>query len=263
MTTQANPAKAGVDKRFSKQQLFEELVSFMPAFANCVERLYGTDGAALIKWSEVTPHAPDQEALQRSPLWQSLGELYDYGMYGVIPTTDELGDGSLLDTELFLDGVGGLAEYLSDNDGAVPRLAVRTVGLARARQILDRGESSERITLHQVALLASGDEQWVDRHACLAIDGAMGVEDAQRLLAECPTFVPTGSKRAPTFAFATSRRIEMPIDIIRALEERAGQSRTSVFAVLRGAFADEISRDKQYGSNLLVNVRNATRREVM
>ena len=162
-TTATTTLPADAVQRFSKQDLFEELAWFMPAFARSVERMYGTGAAVLMRSEDVGPYRPSLPELQSTPLWQSLSELYDYGVSGVLPTINELGDGSLADVEMFVMGLDGLAAYLDEDEGGIPSLCKKTVARANARHILDGGvpytelddgRPDAHLNLAQVALLA-------------------------------------------------------------------------------------------------------------
>lgn len=247
---------SGASSRLSKQQLFEELAWFMPALALSIELLYGTGAAALMRSPEMAPGSPDLYALQATPLWRALSELYDYGAQGVLPTINELGDGSLFDIELFLGGNGGLAEYLQEDDGGVPRIIFRTIELAWGRQLLDDGDPAYTLSVTQVAMLADADEDWLQRVAGLVVGGFVGVDDPLRWSAGCPGFAPTGCKAVPGFMFAKTLSVDLPVDVVRAIQERAGLAGMTTEEAFRTAFAVEVAGDERYASNVRRTVRS-------
>ncbi|MBI5270758.1 MAG: hypothetical protein HY856_13885 [Burkholderiales bacterium] len=235
----ANSSAVPVPHCFSKQQLFEELAWFMPALERSFVRLYGPqcwNGSSTVPGRSL-------RALQTTPLWSSLSELYDYGVHGVLPTTDELGDGSLFDAEIFLDGIDGLLPFLREDDGDIPRLAKATCELARLRHELDGSNPDQQIPAGKVALLARLTEDSVCDGLGIPPGATISVRRAREVLPQMFGFVPTGSSASPTFAFIQCVPIELPIDVIRAINERAGLTGMAPFEVLRSAFAEEINRD--------------------
>jgi hypothetical protein len=189
------------------------------------------------------------KTLQETPLWLSLSELYDYGIYGVLPTVNKLGDGSLFDVEMFLDGIDGLAQYLQEDDGGIPELSKSTIELARCRRLLDEGAASDPFTLTQIAMLVNVDETRLRQFLSLDVNGVICVDAVRQWLSGCPGFSPTGNRKAPEFTFARTFSMDLPVDVIRAIQERAGRTKKAPFDVLRDAFAMEIVRDPLYASN--------------
>jgi hypothetical protein len=238
--TFANSAAVPVPLRFSKQQLFEELAWFMPAFVRSFVRMvgphYSTESAAVAE--------PSLQVLQASPMWRSLSELYEYGVHGVLPTISELGDGSLFDVELFLDGIDGLRCYLREDDCEVPKLSKATMALARARQDLDESALDQQVAIEKVALLARLPEEAVCSRLGVPIGTSTSICRARGALVQMFGFPPTGSSYAPHFDFVQSLPTELPIDVVRAINERAGLTGITPFEILRLAFGDEISRDR-------------------
>jgi hypothetical protein len=267
---------AAARKRFSKQELFEELAWFMPAFAKSVERMYGTGAAVLMRSADVGPYKPSLQELQSTPLWQSLSQLYDYGVHGIIPTINDLGDGSLADVEMFVVGLDGLAMYLDEDEGGIPKLSKKTVALGHARHILDGGvpytdvdtdRPSDYLTFAQVALLADLDERsmrnCVDpsnpdplKTVCSGNRTYIHIEEAKRWLGGRERFVPTGTKAATPFNFAKTFEMDLPVDVLRALNDRAAASGVTPVQVFRIVFADEISHDSLYAANAQVAAAN-------
>lgn len=264
-----NSPSAAARKRFTKQELFEELAWFMPAFAMSVERMYGTGAAVLMRSVDVAPYKPCLQELQSTPLWQSISQLYDYGAYGILPTINQLGDGSLADVEMFVMGLDGLAMYFDEDEGGIPKLSKITVALAQARHILDGGvpyndlgadRPSDHVSLVQVALLADLDERSVRK--CIDTNNPASlktvysgnrkyihIEDAKRWLSGREGFAPTWMKAATPFNFAKTLEVELPVDVVRALYDRAAASGMTSVQVLRSVFADEISHDSLYAAN--------------
>jgi hypothetical protein len=235
----ANSASVPVPTRFSKQQLFEELAWFMPALARSFVRIYGH-----CCWSgSSTVAEPSLQSLQTSPLWRSLSDLYDYSVHGVLPTISALGDGSLIDVETFLEGIDGLREYLREDDGDVPKLSKATIALARARQELDESDLDQQIAIGRVAMLARLPEEVVWSRLGSAPGAPIPVPRARDALTHLFGFVATGATGSPPFNYVQSVPMELPIDVVRAINERAGRAKVAPFEILRLAFAEEIGRD--------------------
>jgi len=246
---------------FTKQELYEELAWFLPAYVRSFARLLGS-GAI----QESFLDRPDQHLalLQATPVWRSLDALYHYGVHGVLPKDMQLGDGSLADVELFIGGIAEMGPYLGEDDGQVPVLSVVTVAIAQARMVLD-GEAAYEvrrmppagyISVPHVALLCRCPEQAIESELNAdsnqarrfrVFDGIrhMDLDDARSFARSCMSFVPTGTT-APPFNFAKQVHAELPVDVLRAVAERAAATGTTQLRVLRQAFAAEISRDQLY-----------------
>lgn len=246
-----SPQRTTVSGRFSKQELFEELVGFMPALASSFERLFG-EGTTVLTASG----APGWARLRTTPMWQTLSDLYDFAHYGVRPA--KYGDGSFVDVELFVGGLGGLEEYLAEDETRPPRLALRTLLLAQGREILDGGEPYSDLvpgrpegylSCEQVALLGDVSEDRVQREVgCSSDRRFVGVPDARRWLASRAAFVPTDAQAtAPRVEFAPALSVQLPADVLRALQERAVATGRSAVRVLREFLRTEIDRDPIYG----------------
>lgn len=268
LTTPSVVKATAANKRFSKQELFEELAWFMPAFAISVERLYGTGAATLMRSATEMPCTPNLDDLQLTPLWRSLSQLYDYGVEGVLPEQGDPADGSMADTEMFILGLDGLAAYLSEDEGGIPKLAKRTVMLAQARRIVDGGVAiinldcdgpSAHLTREHVALLADVDVGMVDElirlERCDEADsserpngGYVHVEAAKRFLVASKSYVPTHRGAALPFNFAKPFQVDLPVDIVRSLNDRSARLGLTPHQVLRSIFAEEIAHDCLYGT---------------
>lgn len=152
---------------FTKEAMQEEFSSFLVAYGQQVENLYGVAGSALT----------DLEAIEASPIWKAVSEMYDYGVAGT-PTAHLFPKGHI-------DAEYGAAErflraldtpqmrlYLKEAGNTPPRLATTAALSAVARMVLDDGwrqtdygaehgilaGDQGHLTIAEIALLANMDE---------------------------------------------------------------------------------------------------------
>jgi hypothetical protein len=257
--------------RFSKQELYKELEWFMPTFAHSVERMYGAGASVLMRSPGGLQQRPDIDALQQTPLWSTLGVMYDYGFLGIDSPECTMGEGPFADVELFMTGLDDLDEYLREDDGGVPRLCQQTVAMAVARHVLDGGDRYRlyedadhllgRLTFAELALLADMDERSVRNAAnpklpdplksvVLGKRSLIPIEEAQRWLSGRKGFVPTGANQPPEkpFLFAKTVDVPLPTDLVRQLHfaaDDAGMKPEDLIRTLlgdRGAAEAEAAR---------------------
>lgn len=235
----ATSAAVPAPSSFTKQQLLEELSWFVPAFEQSVERMLSpVQGTGLQRPVGAIPVSP-----QASPLWRALDELFDYGVHGALPAGGELDEGTLLDVDLFLQGIDGLEELLALDDGGIPRLAKATLALAKARQALDLMGGDQLMSVDQVAVLARAPLEVVIHRLDVTVDAELPVGRVREALSRVFGYLPTGEQAAPSHQFIPGLAVELPIDVVRAINDRAGLAGVTPYEVLRAAFAHEIRRD--------------------
>lgn len=260
--------------RFTKQELFEELQWFIPAFAKGVSRMFAihptqTAGASsrffgnidrAILHIEGDADEPNWEALSQTSLWRVLAAMYDYGFDGIETPETNVGDGMFADVELFILGLDGLKQYFDEDEGDIPRRCQITVTLAVARHVLDGGtpyridldRPAGYLSFAEVALLADMDERSVRNAAnpklpsplrteTIGKRSLIAVEEARRWLAGRKGFFPTKpmQEKSP-FSWTVKASLELPTDIINALDLRASSRGVTKEDYLRTVLAPEL-----------------------
>lgn len=158
--------------RFTKAEIQAELSKFLTVFSEQFTGLYAVSSPA---WAT-------KDAVQVSPIWKTVNEMYDYGIEGIpIPASPESASsvvGRHIEVERFLHALNTLPMklYLDGQGNTPPRLAIFAVKCAAARLVLDGGERRTDfaidefgpgggdfgyLTLAEVALLADMDERSV------------------------------------------------------------------------------------------------------
>ncbi len=66
-------------------------------------------------------------------------------------------------------------------------------------------------------------------------------------------YIPTGEQLAPKHNFIPGLAFELPIDVVRAINDRAGLAGVTPYEVLRAAFAQEIRSDAYVHPRLSVS----------
>ncbi len=199
--------------RFTKNKMQDELLGFLTLFGSQVATLYGTSAPA---WAT-------KDVVQMSPIWETVNEMYDYGVDG-LPIPAKPGSagsviGRHIEVERFLHALNTLPmkRYLDGQGNTPPRLAILAAQCAAARLVLDGvdrrtdyatdefGPGSGDfgyLTLAEVALLADMDERSVRNAANPKLPNPLmtepvgrrslvGPEEARRWLADRKGFVPT------------------------------------------------------------------------
>lgn len=213
--------------RFTKTDMQGELSKFLSLFGAQVAGLYAAD----------SPTWAAKGAVEASPVWTTVNEMYDYGVDG-IPTPvgpDSAGSvvGRHIEVERFLHALNTLPMklYLDGQGNTPPRLAILAAQCAAARLVLDGADRHTDyatdefglgsgdfgyLTLAEVALLAEMDERSVRNAANPKLPNPLMTEqvgrrslvrpeEARRWLANRKGFVPTktvngGSEdRLPTY----------------------------------------------------------------
>lgn len=189
---------------FSKSEMQEELFTFLNLFGENIALLYGSNDT----WAK-------KEAIQKSPIWEAIGEMYDYGVTGT--PKGELSPGGHIygaygHAERFLRGMDTpqMKLYLEENGNTLPRLAMFAVQSAVARIVLDGGwrytdygdGDMNHLAIAEVALLANMDERSVRNAANPKLPNPLktkqigkrsliSLEEARRWLAGRKGYIPT------------------------------------------------------------------------
>lgn len=239
---------------FSKNDMQFELKKFMEGYAESIERLYGGDIAKTLS---------NEQLILNSHLWISVNNMYDHGVLGIpVPGLGDepMIDGGYADAEVFLNCIASNAmePYLYEDDVIYPRLSIKTVRMAVARVVLEGGERYTdyaagehgigngdwgHLTLCEVALLADMDEKSVRNAANPKVNDPLKTEtigkrslvtpqEAKRWLTGRKGYIATQQivdvkKQAP------SKAIELPIDVIEALDLKAEQAGLSIAAFIK------------------------------
>ena len=158
--------------RFTKIQMQDELSGFLTSFGGQFAALYG---ASTLAWTT-------KDAVQTSPIWDTVNEMYDYGVDG-LPIPAKPGStgfviGRHIEVERFLHALNTLPmkRYLDGQGNTPPRLAIVAAQCTAARLVLDGVDRRTDyaidefgpgngdfgyLTLAEVALLADMDERSV------------------------------------------------------------------------------------------------------
>ena len=244
---------------FSKSEMQEELSKFLNFFQR--------ETAELLGWG--TTDSADNVTIKESPLWDAVGEMYDYGVSGI--PNGPLGPGSILDgvharTEMFFRSLDTLPMkiYLDACDNAPPRLAICAVQSAVARIVLDGGDrhtdygtdvhglgkgDGGYLTLAEVALLANMDERSVRnaanpkladplRTTPIGKRSLVSLEEANRWLVGRKGFVPTRHSETFVKHRPPEWNIEMPADILELIKQKAKERGIPFSIFLKEAFLD-------------------------
>jgi hypothetical protein len=158
--------------RFTKTEMQGELSKFLTLFGDQVTGLYAVSSPA---WAA-------KDAVQASPIWETVNEMYDYGIDGLpVPASPESAGSAIgrhIEVERFLHALNTLPMklYLDGQGNTPPRLAILAAQCAAARLVLDGddrrtdyatdefgpgGGDFGYLTLAEVALLANMDERSV------------------------------------------------------------------------------------------------------
>ena len=196
--------------RFTKTKMQDEFSKFLALFGGQVAALYGTSASA---WAT-------KDAVQASPIWETVNEMYDYGVNGLpIPGSPGSVIGRHIEVERFLHALNTLPMklYLDYQGNTPPRLAILAAQCAAARLVLDGADRRtdyatdefgpgsgdfSYLTLAEVALLANMDERSVRNAAnpklpnplvteAIGRRSLVRPEEARRWLAARKGFVPT------------------------------------------------------------------------
>lgn len=199
--------------RITKPEMQAELSKFLTLFNQQVTSLSGFSAPA---WAT-------RDAVQVSPIWETINEMYDYGVDGIpIPANPESASsvvGRHVEVERFLHALNTLAMklYLDGQGNTPPRLAILAAKCAAARLVLDGADRRTDyatdefgpgsgdfgyLTLAEVALLANMDERSVRNAANPKLPNPLKTEpvgqrslvrpaEARRWLRTRKGFVPT------------------------------------------------------------------------
>ncbi|MDP2022915.1 MAG: hypothetical protein Q8L16_18715 [Hydrogenophaga sp.] len=229
--------------RFTKIQMQEELSKFLTHLGGQLAALYGASAPA---WTT-------KDAVQTSPIWETVNEMYDYGVNGLrIPTKPE-STGSVIgrhiEVERFLYALNTLPMklYLDGQGSTPPRLAILAAQCAAARHVLDGGDRRTDeatyefgpgngdfgyLTLAEVALLADMDERSVRNAANPKLPNPLMTdsvgrrslvrpEEARRWLAGRKGFVPTSAGNEGNTDGLPSYDLELPPEFVQDVHREA------------------------------------------
>lgn len=239
---------------FSKYAMQEELLAFLSLFGKGVAALYGVHDYA---WTE-------KEAIEHSPVWEAVSEMYDYGMEG-IPTGDLVPGGRIIGlhahVEVFFHGLDtpNMKAYLEQDENTLPRLAMLTVQSAVARMVLDGGRRCSDfganqygvvngdygyLTLAEVALLANMDERSVRNAANPKLSDPLKTEqigkrslvtpeEARRWLAGRKGFIPTRACEVHVTQRPPEFDLQLAPELVEAIEREAKKAGLSFNAYFK------------------------------
>lgn len=238
---------------FTKSAMQEQLHMFLSMFGKNMAALYGIDDSA---WTEGS-------AVEHSPIWQAISEMYDYGVDGI--PTEHLVPGIRINgihahVEAFFYGLNtrSMQTYLELDEIPLPRLAMLTVQSAVARMVLDGGDrysdfgSTEYgttngdtgyLTLAEVALLANMDERSVRNAANPKLPNPLKTEqvgkrslvtpeEARRWLDGRKGFVPT-KKCEVSVTQVPEYDLELSPELVEVIEKKAKNAGLSFNAYLK------------------------------
>lgn len=240
---------------FSKSEMQEQLLTFMSQFGEEVAALYGCRDSV---WKE-------QEAIEKSPMWYAVSDMYDYGVAG-IPTGGDLVPGGSINganahIEMFFRGLDTphMRTYLEETEVALPRLAMLSVQSAVARIVLDGGDRYTDfgareygigkgdygyLTLAEVALLANMDERSVRNAANPKLPDPLKTEqigkrslvtpeEARRWLAGRKGFIPTRACEVHVTQRPPEFDLELAPELVEAIEREAKKAGLSFNAYFK------------------------------
>lgn len=244
-----------------------ELSAFLTLFGGQLANLYGASAPA---WAT-------KDAVQASPIWETVNEMYDYGIDG-LPVPAKPGSagsviGRHIEVERFLHSVNTLPmkRYLDGQGNTPPRLAILAAQCAAARLVLDGADRRTDyatdefgpgsgdfgyLTLAEVALLADMDERSVRNAANPKLPNPLMTEpvgrrslvrpeEARRWLADRKGFVPTKATsdgeedRLPNFDLTLPQAFLD--DVAREAKELGIPFETNLMKRILGAYKQTIA----------------------
>lgn len=239
---------------FSKDEMQEELFKFLSLAGKQIAKMYG---ASEREWTE-------EESVKRSPIWEGVSEMYDYGVMGV-PTGDLVPrgiiNGAHAHIEMFLRAMDTpyMRVYLEQCDNAPPRLAMLAVQSAVARMVLDGGDrftdfgtgefgvgngDHGYLTLSEVALLANMDERSVRNAANPKLPDPLKTEqvgkrslvnpeEARRWLSGRKGFIPTNKNEGAVPERPQEFDMEVSEELVAIIEQQAKKAGVSFEAYFK------------------------------
>lgn len=239
---------------FSKDEMQEELFKFLSLAGKQIAQMYG---ASESEWTE-------EESVKRSPIWEGVSEMYDYGVMGV-PTGDLVPGGIIngahAHIEMFLRAMDTpyMRVYLEQCDNALPRLAMLAVQSAVARMVLDGGDrftdfgmgefgvgngDHGYLTLSEVALLANMDERSVRNAANPKLPDPLKTEqvgkrslvnpeEARRWLSGRKGFIPTNKHEGAVPERPQEFDMEVSEELVAIIEQQAKKAGVSFEAYFK------------------------------
>lgn len=239
---------------FSKDQMQEELFKFLTLAGKQIAYMYG---ASECEWTE-------EESVKRSPIWEGVSEMYDYGVMGV-PTGDlvpgAIINGAHAHIEMFLRAMDTpcMKVYLEQCGNAPPRLTMLAVQSAVARMVLDGGDRFTDfgagefgvgngdlgyLTLSEVALLANMDERSVRnaanpklpdplKTAQVGKRSLVNPEEARRWLSGRKGFIPTKKHEEAVPQRPKEFDLEVSEELVAIIEQQAKKAGVSFEAYFK------------------------------
>lgn len=229
--------------RFTKTQMQDELSTFLSLFGEQIAKLFGSS----------FPAPGERGALRTSPLWETVNEMYDYGVDG-LPVPAKPGSvgsviGRHIEVERFLHALNTLPMklYLDGQGNKPPRLAILAAQCAAARLVLDGADRRTDLatdefgpgngdfgflTLAEVALLADMDERSVRNAANPKLPNPLVTEqvgrrslvrpeEARRWLGGRKGFVPTKTSTEVDAERIPSYDLELPPALVEEVRRQA------------------------------------------
>ena len=229
--------------RFTKIQMQDELSLFLNLLGEQLATLYGVDA----------PSWATKYSVETSPIWQTVTEMYDYGVEGLPVPAKPGSAGSVIgrhtEIERFLHALNTLPMklYLDGQGNTPPRLAILAAQCAAARLVLDGADRRTDyatdefgpgsgdfgyLTLAEVALLADMDERSVRNAANPKLPNPLMTEpvgrrslvrpeEARRWLASRKGFVPTNAFNEGNEDSLPSYDLELPLAFVEDVRREA------------------------------------------
>ena len=241
---------------FSKDEMQDELFKFLTLAGKQIAQMYGASNS---EWTE-------EESVKRSPIWEGVSEMYDYGVMGV--PTGALVPGGIINgahahIEMFLRAMDTpfMRVYLEECDNSPPRLAMLAVQSAVARMVLDGGDRFTDygagefgvgngdlgyLTLSEIALLANMDERSVRNAANPKLPDPLKTEqvgkrslvnpeEARRWLSGRKGFIPTKVCEGAVAQRPQEFDLALTEELVEIIEREAKKSGLTFGAFLKKA----------------------------
>lgn len=231
--------------RFTKNQMQRELSLFLSLLDGQLAALSGVKA----------PFWGTKDSMETSPIWQTVTEMYDYGIDGLPIQAEQGSMGAVIgrhrEVEQFLHALNTLPmkRYLDGRGNTPPRLAILAAQCAAARLALDGVDrrtdyASDEfglgngdfgyLTMAEVALLADMDERSVRNAANPKLPkplitepvgrrSLVRPEEARRWLADRKGFIPTKATYDEKEDRLLSHDLTFPQAVLDAIAREAKQ----------------------------------------
>lgn len=249
--------------RFTKTEMQGELSKFLTLFGEQVAAMYGVSA----------PTWATKDAVQTSPIWETVNEMYDYGIDGLPIPARSAGSviGRHIAVERFLHALNTLPMKLYLNyqgNTTPPRLAILAAQCAAARLVLDGADRRTDyatdefgpgsgdfgyLTLAEIALLADMDERSVRNAANPKLPNPLVTEavgrrslvrpeEAHRWLAGRKGFVATKPINKGDEDQLPSFDVTLNLAFVEKVRREAKELDMPFEAILEKRFFEEIKR---------------------